>query len=621
MPKRAVQLNSALREHRSGNLTRASEMYQKILRGNPRDAEALHLLGLISSEQGAHELAIALIGSAIEAAGPIPVYCANLGRVFGRQGRHPEAIACYRQTLLSEPANVDIWLQLARAFTSAARIQEAAVAYERAVSLDPTCAEAFFELANLLYRSGLYERAVESYTSAASLWPRHAEVHYNLGVALSCSGRTADAIVCYRRAVQLRPDYAEAHNNLGTLLQAEHRLTEAEQEYRLALKSAPGFVWPQYNLGRSLEDQDRSYEALDVYSALVARSPNHADAHNNLGNTLLAIGECENAVRHYRTALTIDPKHAEAHWNLGLALLKAGEYEEGWREYEWRFDQPRAQRREFDVPLWDGAPLHGRPILIHAEQGLGDTLQFIRFLPLVKERGGHVILECQPPLEAVLERFTGYDALVGRGKPVGHFTCHAPLMSVPRIIGNTLTSLPADVPYLQIDPELVAGWGDAIQASLDREGDLRVGLTWGGNAQHRNDRYRSLPASYLEPLGGVKGVSFFGLQKGRNDLGYAGQPPMIFLEDSKTDLLDTAAILLNLDLVISVDTSMVHLAGALGRPTWVLLSFNNDWRWLMKRQDSPWYPNVRLFRQSRLHDWYTVINHVHRELSELVRIR
>jgi len=343
------------------------------------------------------------------------------------------------------------------------------------------------------------------------------------------------------------------------------------------------------------------------YRALLGRKPDHIEARTNLGNSLLALGRPEEAIRCYRRTLDDDPDSVEAHWNLGVANLLLGRFEEGWKGHEWRFRQKDARARQFPQPMWDGSPLRGRSILLHSEQGLGDTLQFVRYAPLVKQRGGHVILECQEPLYRLLAGVRGVDRLIARGRPLPRFDCHAPLLSLPGIFRTTLATLPGKVPYIRVAREEVGRWHRTIEARMGARSGLKVGLTWAGNPGHKNDRNRSLPAHELAALAGLDEVVFFGLQKG--SAGGCGLDTIDLLEPA-SDFLDTAAILLNLYLLISVDTSVAHLAGALGKPVRTLLPFAPDWRWMLGRDDSPWYPSMKLYRQIRRKDWAEVLERV-----------
>jgi len=459
----------------------------------------------------------------------------------------------------------------------------------------------FRELGNVLHIAGRLDEAAMAYSSALLLAPDSAECCYNLAVTRMRQNRLADAASGFEKALRLKPDYAEAHLNLGILQQAYGRPAAAIQCYRQALRTRPRYESARYNLALTLQDQGRLEEALEQY-----RSLHCADAHNNAGNTLLALGRAQEALASYRRALAADPNHSEARWNLGVVQLLLGDFEKGWEGFEWRFRQRESRPRHFDVPLWDGSPLAGRTILIHAEQGLGDTLQFVRFLPELDKRGGFAWLECQPALSCLIGRSYRIAPV-----PLPSFDCHAPLLSLPYLLES---GIPAGAPYLSPAPELIQQWRERLGAW----NETRVGLAWAGNPAHKNDRNRSLALEKLAPLAGAPDTVFFSLQKGPQSEEALNPPAGLKLIDLQNDLPDfhhTAAAIMNLDLVISVDSAVAHLAGALGRPVWTLLPFAPDWRWMLDRTDSPWYPTMRLFRQKQRGDWDSVVREVCRELS------
>jgi tetratricopeptide (TPR) repeat protein len=617
MPVVSPKFSSAVAQHRAGNFGQAEAMYREVIACDPNGidphhADALHLLGLIASEAGYHEAASALIASAIRLGGPAAVYCANLGIALGRQGKLSQAIACFRQALKGNPSDGKTYARLGSALLRQGQLREAADAFRSSLRLDPGQAETHFELGNALHAIGALEEAAQSYLDALASAPSHAEASHNLGVTRTMQHRPVDAIAAYERAIRIRPNYPEPHNNLGTLMQALGQADRASYHYGQALRFAPDWLEVRYNLALLDQERDQLEDAVAGYRALLGRKPDHIEARTNLGNSLLALGRPEEAIRCYRQTLDDDPDSVEAHWNLGVANLLLGRFEEGWKGHEWRFRQKDTQARVFPQPMWDGSPLGGRSILLHSEQGMGDTLQFVRYAPLVKQRGGHVILECQEPLYRLLAGVHGVDRLIARGRPLPPFDCHAPLLSLPGIFQTTLATVPAKVPYIRVARAEVRRWRRTIEARMGAREGLKVGLTWAGNPGHKNDRNRSLPEHGLADLAGLDRVVFFGLQK--RPARECGLDTIDLLEPS-SDFLDTAAILLNLDLLISVDTSVAHLAGALGKPVRTLLPFAPDWRWMLDRDDSPWYPSMKLYRQTRRKDWAEVLGRLKGELE------
>jgi tetratricopeptide (TPR) repeat protein len=618
MPVVSPKFSFAVDQHRAGNLGQAEALYREVIAcdpnaKDPHHADALHLLGLIASEAGYHEAASALIVRAIEIGGPAPLYCVNLGIALGRQGKFSEAAACFRQALEANPGDGKTHARLGSALLAQGRLREAAESFRSSLRSDPRVAETHFELGNALHAMNSLEEAAQSYLAALACEPAHAEASHNLGVTRTMQHRPDDAIAAYERAIHIRPHYPEPHNNLGTLMQALGRDDRAIYHYGQALRFAPDSLEVRYNLALLDQERERLEEAAAGYRELLGRKPDHAEAQTNLGNTLLALNRPGEAIRCYRQTLTEDPESVEGHWNLGLANLLLGRFEEGWKGHEWRFRQNDAKARVFPQPMWDGSPLGGRSILLHCEQGLGDTLQFVRYAPLVKQRGGRVILECQEPLYRLLTGVRGVDRLISSGRPLPPFDCHAPLLSLPGIFQTALDTIPAKVPYIRVGRAEVGRWRRKIEERMGERTGLKVGLTWAGNPRHKNDRNRSLASGELGTLAGLDQVVFFGLQKAPAKP--SGLETIDLLEPS-ADFLDTAAILLNLDLLISVDTSVAHLAGALGKPVRTLLPTAPDWRWMLGRADSPWYPSMKLYRQTRRKDWSEALERLRAELEQ-----
>ncbi len=417
-----------------------------------------------------------------------------------------------------------------------------------------------------------------AYEAAVAAQPDLAEAHCNLANAQLRTGSDDAALASARRAIELKPELAEAHNVLGTILR----------------------------------ERRRPADALASFLKAARLKPDYGEALNNLGSVLEQEGQVEEAGKYFQHAAAVRPKSAEIHMNLGCNLLLRGEYARGFAEYEWRRALPdNPSRRNFGKPDWNGSDLTGRTILLHAEQGVGDTIQFARFIPLVAERGGKIVVECQAAIAPVIGGIAGVARTVAQGQPLGEFDVHFPLLSLPLAFGPTAQSVPGKVPYVFADERIVADWKSKIPAGGKT---LRVGLAWAGNPKHKNNRIRSCAPGVLTPLGAVEGVSFFSLQKQADSL-----PESMRIVDWTAELTDyaqTAALLSLLDLVICVDTSVAHLAGAMGRPTWVMLPTTPDWRWMLEREDSPWYPTVRLFRQKKAGDWAGVVQRVAAELQK-----
>lgn len=465
-------------------------------------------------------------------------------------------------------------------FHRAGDLPRAEKIYRQILETAPDHARVWCLLGTIHHARGDHDATVASYHEALRLEPEFAEARNNLGFALFVQGRTDAAVACYREAIRLKPDYPDAHNNLGNALHAQGEFDEALACYRRAV------------------ELDRA----------------HADAHHNLGTLLRALGNLDEAQLCYERALWIAPDRPQYHLSLAILRLTMGDFERGWAEYEWRWRCPEFTLPRFRQPVWDGSPLRGRVILLHPDHGMGDTIQFIRYAPLIERLGGRVIASCQQPLARILASCAGIERLVSDGDRMPEFDVYAPLMSLPRILRTTLGTVPADVPYLRADPRLVEHWRNELRHV---EG-FKIGVTWQGNPQYPNDRQRSFPLSALERIAGIPGVRLFSLQRGpgREQLDGAGKAPCVTdLAGKFSDFMDNAAAMRNMDLVIAPDTSLAHLAGSLGVPVWLALSRSADPRWMTGRDDSVWYPRHRLFRQTTLGHWDDVFEHMAAELA------
>jgi tetratricopeptide (TPR) repeat protein len=494
-----------------------------------------------------------------------------------------------------------------------------------ALRRDPEHPVGWHLLGLVAHAGGRAELAVDCLTRALAGQPESADLHNNLGEALRALGRNGEAIARYGEALHRRPGFVEAHSNLGLALAALGRHDEALAQFEEALRLRPESAEIRCNLGNLLKEQGRPEDALAQYHAALAVRPNLREAHNNLGAALTQLGRPEEAVVSFREAVRLGPDVADPHHNLAVALLLSGRCAEGWRELEWRWDTvpPNSTRRRFGAPQWMGEDIAGRRLLIHAELGFGDTLQFCRYAPLAVARGAEVVLEVPPQLlRLVADSMAGPGLRVvtqSPGFPGGDglpdFDLHCPMLSLPLAFGTTLATIPARVPYLTAAPERVAAWSQRLAALPGP----RIGLAWAGNPRNPMDRERSLTLDALAPLGAVSGASFVSLQKGEAAAQAARAPGGLVLHDvtaALEDFADTAALVVALDLVISVDSAVAHLAGALGKPVWLLNRFDSDWRWLLGRADSPWYPSLRIFRQPVLRDWAGVIAQVRDALAD-----
>jgi tetratricopeptide (TPR) repeat protein len=532
-----------------------------------------------------------------------------------------QAEAIYLRLLGEDPRDGRTWFVLANLYEAQGQPGEAIRCCRQAMDCCPHDSQGPVFLGNALLRQGNHAEAEAAYRLALQLNPDHALALVNLGFILGEQGRPAIALAAYRRALELQPELPEAHHNLANLLEAEGLHQEALGHFEEAIRQRPDYARAHVNCGGVLASLGRAAEAEASIRRALELQPDSPESHRSLGGALALQGKLDEAVAAYRHALRLNPDQAEAHWNLGLTLLTQGRYREGWPEFEWiwkvrnSWDLPH-----YDRPAWDGAPLQGRTILLHVEQGLGDTLFFIRYARLVQQRGGRTVVQCQPRLVRLLSRCAGIDLLLPQKAPLPPYDVHASLQSLPGLFGTDRDSIPAEVPYLGADPDLVVSW----RRRLAKVRGLRVGICWQGDLRHLWDRHRSIALSQFEPLARVEGVQLISLQKGpgcEQLAALGGRFPVLSLgpdlDEAAGGFMDTAAVLQSLDLVITADSALAHLAGALARPVWVALAFAADWRWLHSRSDSPWYPTARLFRQPALGAWEEVFHHMAGELRAL----
>ncbi|MGQ0512281.1 MAG: tetratricopeptide repeat protein [Betaproteobacteria bacterium] len=470
------------------------------------------------------------------------------------------------------------------------------------LALDSRDAAALVLLAGIAADAGNAAEGRRAAERALALDPDSGPAHYAMGRAYELEGAFPAAEASYRESLRLDSRQARTHNNLGCVLHMQGRLEEALACYRAAIEFDPALPEARHNYASIARDAGGIRHAAAGYRLQVQANPRNADAWTNLGNALRELGQIDEAMDAFGHAIGVAPDHAEARFSRSLLMLLRGDYASGWREHEWRWRLPAhaPQLQRFGSPMWDGRAIAGGTILLHAEQGLGDTLQFVRFAAPVAARCARVVLECQSGLATLMRGVRGVDQVVAQGEPLPRYDAHAPLMSLPAILGVTLDTIPWDGPYVR---PMHQG-ADAPPPLPPAEG-LRVGLAWAGRPEQWDDRKRSISLDMLAPLSEVPGVTFYSLQKGAAAAQAANPPRGLRLIDLNgvTRNFSDASYIGQFDLVISVDTSVAHLAGAMGAPTWVLVAFAPDWRHHLGRADNPWYPTMRLFRQPADGDW------------------
>lgn len=528
----------------------------------------------------------------------------------------------YRQILAADPNQPEVWRRLGLIAVNAGHHEEAVQFFSRAIALSPEKAVYYCDIGVAYRRMGQLERAVEYYRAGLARQENFVGLHLNLGEALSQLRRFNEAIAGYRRVLELTPDHAPTLCDLGVMLSHRGDWEDAVAHFRRAAALDPNLRPAANNLGWALTNLEQYTEAIAVLTAARDREPDAPITRKNLGNALFRSGRFAEAERCYREWVARHPLDGTAHRSLGHVLLSLGQFAEGWREFEWRqADVDFTEgHRSFSVPRWDGRPIPGGTLLLHAEQGFGDALNFARYLPYACERSGaqRVIVECPRALDRLMRQSYGPPVeftIYQQGHEPGPqpFDCYATALSLPFILGM-YEPLTMPQPYLQLDP----AWREAWRERLGAATGLRVGLVWAGNANHVNDWRRSIDARRLLPLlTSHPTIRFYSLQlEAPNDSGQVLRDAgLIDLAQHITDFADTAAFVSELDLIIAVDTAIVHLAGALGRPVWTLLPLAPDWRWGLEREDTPWYPTMRLFRQKRAGDWDEVIQRVDEALA------
>lgn len=605
-------LAQAAREHRAGHAAQAEAICRQILELDPNQPDALSRLGALAFSAGRLDEALVFFDRAIAARPGDAAGQRNRAMVLAALGRIDEAIAAVRQALVLRADFAEAWLDLGIALRQTGHADEAIAAMRRAVELRPEYAEALNTLGVALAQRGRRDEAAAAFGQALAARPDFPGAWNNLGNVLREQGKVDQAVAAFGRALALQPRFAEALNNLGNALAAIGQPERAIEQYQQALSVRPGYVEAMCNLGAALAQQERWAEAMQWYRRALGVEPRFSLAMFNLAAALAQQGRWKETIETYRKALALEPNHPAANLNLGMALLIVGEFPEGFARNEWRWRVAAAPTAapDFGRPQWDGSDLAGRRILLRSEQGLGDAIQFARYAPMVAARGGKVLLAVPRILRSLLKGARAVDGVFVEGEEVGEFDVQCPLLSLPGVIGTTVQTIPADVPYLKADEALAARW----RGRIGEDPRLKVGLVWAGSAGHRNDRNRSIPPGLLGALG-RSGARFFSLQKAAT----AQRPGLEMLDWTAElgDFSDTAALIANLDLIISCDTAVAHLAGAMGKPVWVMLPLAHDWRWLLNRDDSPWYPTMRLFRQKRAGDWAAVVEEVTRALAAL----
>jgi tetratricopeptide (TPR) repeat protein len=656
-------LQQGLTLHQQGKLAEAKAIYEVILKHDPRHFDSLNLLGAIAAQTGKYQAAVDLIGEAISINPNVASAYNNRGNALLDLKRLDEALANYDKALALKPDYAEAHCNRGSALLDLNRLDEALASCNKALDLNPNYAEGYNNRGNVLLNLKRFNEALACYDKALTLNPDYAEAYYNRGNSLRDLKQPDKAVASYDRALALKPDNAEAYYNRGSALKDLKRPDEAMASYSKALSLKPDYAEAYYNLGNVLRDLKLPDRALASYNKALATKPDYAEAYIGRGDALLDLKQPDKALASYDKALAINPSYAEAYYNRGIAfqtlrrldaaigdfdqaiaikpnfaeaywiksftLLLGGDFEKGWELFEWRWllETATPKRRCFIQPLWLGVEsLKGKSILLHSEQGLGDTIQFCRYAELVAQLGATVILEVQPPLLELLRGLKGVFKVVAEGETLPPVDYHCPLMSLPLAFRTTLGTIPADIPYVKAEPSRAAYW----RTKLGGHSKLHVGLVWSGGFRPNQpevwdvNKRRNIPLELIARINSPE-IDFYSLQKGepaesellrRKEEVWPETNLFNFVQELN-DFSDTAALIENLDLVISVDTSTAHLAAAMGKPVWILNRYDSCWRWLLDRDDSPWYPTAKLYRQQRMGDWESVLDHVKTDLSKV----
>ncbi|MBT5810189.1 MAG: tetratricopeptide repeat protein, partial [Rhodospirillaceae bacterium] len=646
-------MTEAMSRFRAGDLGGAEQLCKQALATKPDDAEGLHLLGVLAHRAGRRRDAIQLVRQALSHAPDNPAHLNTLGFLLRLDQKYQDAEAALSRAIALRADYADAHNNLGIVYAESGDPARAEASYRDALKHRSEFPEAHSNLGNLLYRMGRLDDAVAAYEAATTLRPDYAEAYVNQGDAYFNKGDTDNALTAYKKAVEAAPEWANGWYKLANALYQVDQFDRAVLAYQRCVDLNPNQPRSLTNLGATLEKMGRIDEAAMILRHAVVLSPDDPVALKNLGHVVLKLGHVAEGLHLMRRSVEVAPDDPDAHYTYGNALVRMerlqealncyarvrelqpdaarayfapaavllmnGQYKEGWAAYESRYGMSTYKSNVKNVRerLWDGSPLNGRRLLVHVEQGFGDTLQFIRYLPLLRRREpeGKIILICEPELFPVLKQVEGYSEIYSlRSDNSIQYDTQIPLLSLPNRFATTLESIPNETPYTASPKDAKA------RLKRGKGTKLAVGIVWAGRPTHSDDRFRSCPVGWFSGLFDIPGVEFFSLQWGPRAgeiTPYLDRKNVTSLSEELTDFGETAAFIEQLDLVIAIDTAVAHLAGALGKPVWTLLAFGGEWRWVFRREDTPWYPAMRLFRQRILGDWRPVFQRMKRALAQM----
>ncbi|NTW51221.1 MAG: tetratricopeptide repeat protein [Chlorobiaceae bacterium] len=594
----------------------AMESYKRAVAINPDFAEAWNNLGNLLNRLEQFNTAVDSYNRAIAIKPDYAEAWFNRGIALYPLKDFDAAIDSYNQAIAIQPDFAEAFFHRAYTLQELKQFDAAIESYNRTIAIDPYFTDAFFNRANALQELKQFDAAIESYSRTIAIQPYFAEAYSNRGNALQNLKQFDAAIESYDQAIAIKPDFADAFSNRGVALQQLKRFDAAIESYNQAITIRTEGAEAFFLRGNAMLELNMIDAALDSFDHAITLRPDYAEAYSNRAIPLLVLKQFDAAMDSFDRAITINPDYADAYWNKALVMLMTGNYKKGWTLYEWRWkvDGFPSPRRNFTQPLWIGnESIEGKTILLHSEQGLGDTIQFCRYVKLVKDLGARVIVEADASLIGLLSQLDGVAKLVAKGDALPFFDLHCPLLSLPLAFNTTLETIPSSSGYLSADTEKVIEWAQRLGPKTKP----RIGLVWNGSITHTNDHNRSVSllslTRHLPP-----GFQYISLQKEVRDTDRPlldSAANIVHPGDDVTDFNDTAALCELMDLVISIDTSVAHLSAAMGKPTWILLPFLPDWRWLLDRDDSPWYASARLYRQEALGDWHGAFTKVGNDLS------
>jgi tetratricopeptide (TPR) repeat protein len=612
--------NLAISLFRQKKFTACDVTVARLIALDPRNIDGYEILCSSQKEQGRYAEALSSCDKMIELDPTSAETYRNRAFLLNVLGRREEALAAYDRTLSIAPDSTQAWHSRGDILYELHRHGEALTAFDRALALDPDLTTAWIGRGHALWSLKRYREASDAYDRALAIAPEAGNAWLGRGNVLFDLQRHDEALAAFDRALALAPDLAGAWLGRGNVYWSRHRNEDALGAFDKALSIAPELIGAWLGRGNAFVAMKRFDEAFAAFDHALALEPDLAQAWLGRGNILADQKRFDEALAAFGKASALDPSLGEAHFNEALLRLLSGDMTAGLRKYEyrWAVRQQRDMKRDFSRPIWLGdEDIGGKTIFIHAEQGFGDTLMCCRYIPMLAARGAQVILEVQPALVPLLRALDGVSTLIAKGETIPYFDLHCPLMSLPLAFETTVATIPNHVPYLSVAAEAVERWGSRLNGT-----GLKVGIAWAGSQRFINDAGRSVLLPNILPLLAVDGVNFFCLQKELRDGDEAlldANPHIVRLDREISDFADTAAIMMSLDLIISSDTSVANLAGALGRKLWVLLPFVPDWRWSLDGDSTLWYPTATLFRQRKLGDWQSVIERASAELEKLRR--